>query len=66
MTQIAPHSHLAEIGQFAQIDRWHSNLLKGVETLIYAFVAIIFVYVVLMNRLDRRFNVDDRDRRRRR
>jgi putative solute:sodium symporter small subunit len=31
---------------------------------IYAFVAIIFVYVVLMNRLDRRFNVDDRERRR--
>jgi len=32
---------------------------------IYAFVVIIFVYVFLMNRLDRRYNVDDRDRRRR-
>ena len=29
---------------------------------IYAFVVIIFVYVVLMNRLDRRFDVDDRER----
>lgn len=28
----------------------------------YAFVAIIFVYVFLMNRLDRRFGVSDRDR----
>ncbi len=27
----------------------------------YAFVAIIFVYVFLMNRLDRRFGVSDRD-----
>jgi len=28
----------------------------------YAFVAIIFIYVFLMNRLDRRFGVSDRDR----
>lgn len=27
---------------------------------IYVFVALIFVYVWLMNRLDRRFDVDDR------
>ncbi len=27
---------------------------------IYVFVALIFVYVVLMNRLDRRFDVDER------
>jgi putative solute:sodium symporter small subunit len=26
---------------------------------IYTFVALIFVYVVLMNRLDRRYGVDD-------
>jgi putative solute:sodium symporter small subunit len=32
---------------------------------IYAFVAIIFVYVGLMNRLDRRYDVDERERRRR-
>ncbi|MFG0257772.1 MAG: DUF4212 domain-containing protein [Phycisphaerales bacterium JB043] len=28
---------------------------------IFVFVAIIFVYVVIMNRLDRRFDVDDAD-----
>ena len=28
---------------------------------IYVFVALIFVYVVLMNRLDRRFGVDEED-----
>jgi len=28
---------------------------------IYAFVVIIFVYVYLMNRLDRKYNVDERD-----
>ena len=28
----------------------------------YAFVVIIFVYVVLMNRLDRRFDVNERDK----
>jgi len=28
---------------------------------IYVFVALIFVYVVLMNRLDRRFEVDEGD-----
>ena len=28
---------------------------------IYAFVVLIFVYVRLMNRLDRRFEVDERD-----
>ena len=28
---------------------------------IYAFVVLIFVYVRLMNRLDRRFDVDERD-----
>lgn len=28
----------------------------------YAFVAIIFIYVFLMNRLDQRFGVSDRDR----
>jgi putative solute:sodium symporter small subunit len=28
---------------------------------IYVFVALIFVYVGLMNRLDRRFDVDERD-----
>ena len=27
---------------------------------IYIFVALIFIYVWLMNRLDRRFDVDDR------
>ncbi|MEL6629132.1 MAG: DUF4212 domain-containing protein [Bacteroidota bacterium] len=26
---------------------------------IYVFVAIIFVYVVLMNRLDKKYNVDE-------
>ena len=29
---------------------------------IYVFVAIIFVYVLVMNRLDRTFDGDDRDR----
>jgi putative solute:sodium symporter small subunit len=28
---------------------------------IYVFVALIFVYVVLMNRLDRRYEVDERE-----
>lgn len=28
---------------------------------IYVFVVLIFVYVRLMNRLDRRFDVDERD-----
>lgn len=28
---------------------------------IYVFVVLIFVYVALMNRLDREFNVDERD-----
>lgn len=28
---------------------------------IYVFVALIFVYVILMNRLDRRFGVDEED-----
>jgi len=28
---------------------------------IYVFVVLIFVYVALMNRLDRRFDVDERD-----
>jgi len=28
---------------------------------IYVFVVLIFVYVGLMNRLDRRFDVDERD-----
>ena len=28
---------------------------------IYVFLIIIFVYVALMNRLDRRYDVDDRD-----
>ncbi len=28
---------------------------------IYVFVALIFVYVVLMNRMDRRFGVDEGD-----
>ena len=28
---------------------------------IYVFVALIFVYVWLMNRLDRKFEVDERD-----
>lgn len=28
---------------------------------IYVFVLLIFVYVFLMNRLDRRFDVDERD-----
>lgn len=28
---------------------------------IYVFVLLIFVYVLLMNRLDRRFEVDERD-----
>jgi len=28
---------------------------------IYVFVALIFVYVLLMNRLDREFDVDERD-----
>ncbi|HUF82426.1 MAG TPA: DUF4212 domain-containing protein [Burkholderiales bacterium] len=28
---------------------------------IYVFVLLIFVYVLLMNRLDRRFDVDERD-----
>ena len=28
---------------------------------IYVFVVLIFVYVVLMNRLDRRYDVDERD-----
>jgi putative solute:sodium symporter small subunit len=28
---------------------------------IYVFVALIFVYVVLMNRLDRRFELDETD-----
>ena len=28
---------------------------------IYVFVVLIFVYVALMNRLDRRYDVDDRD-----
>ena len=28
---------------------------------IYAFVVLIFVYVVLMNRLDRRFDLDEGD-----
>lgn len=32
---------------------------------IYVFVAIIFVYVWLMNRLDRRYGVDEREGRRR-
>ena len=27
----------------------------------YVFVALIFVYVVLMNRLDREFDVDEGD-----
>ena len=27
---------------------------------IYIFIALIFVYVLLMNRLDRRFDVDER------
>jgi putative solute:sodium symporter small subunit len=30
---------------------------------IYAFILIIFTYVFLMNRLDRRFGVGDKDRR---
>ena len=29
---------------------------------IYAFVAVIFVYVRLMNRLDRRYGVEEKDR----
>ncbi len=28
---------------------------------IYVFVVLIFIYVALMNRLDRRYDVDDRD-----
>ncbi|MDA2924558.1 DUF4212 domain-containing protein [Acidobacteria bacterium AH-259-A15] len=28
---------------------------------IYVFVIVIFIYVALMNRLDRRYDVDDRD-----
>ncbi|MDA2933747.1 DUF4212 domain-containing protein [Acidobacteria bacterium AH-259-D05] len=28
---------------------------------IYVFVILIFIYVALMNRLDRRYDVDDRD-----
>jgi len=28
---------------------------------IYTFVVIIFVYVYLMNRLDRKYNVDERE-----
>ncbi len=28
---------------------------------IYVFVVLIFIYVALMNRLDRRYEVDDRD-----
>ena len=29
---------------------------------IYAFVALIFIYVALMNRLDRRFDLDEKPR----
>ncbi len=49
-----------------ELDRWRLGGFKlgfwfAQQGSIYVFVAIIFVYVLLMNRLDRRYGVDERE-----
>ncbi len=49
-----PLNHL-RIGSF-KLGFWFAQ-----QGSIYVFVALIFVYVKLMNRLDRRFDFDEKD-----
>lgn len=51
-----------QLDQF-RIGGFHLGFWFAQQGSIYVFVALIFIYVWLMARLDRKFNVDDRETR---
>ena len=53
---VEPLNHITIPGTDFPLGFWFAQ-----QGSIYVFVALIFVYVALMNRLDREFDLDERD-----